>query len=199
MPVQNLYFFLPIRLSLILTKKWNFFKYICCYHNLMFYVKYGIVYLIPFWEVPTRHDQYSKEVSFKMARYDHLGYSPEDAFIRRRMQELPAPALALRTLKILGARTASMIYDSGMVAPYDGGYIVRALLEATDTFGIEVATCIAVLDPDPDLDRILLVRDYVNPFKMPTEGFKFQDDRYTIVIVKRGYGLDIMACKRCLR
>ncbi len=132
-----------------------------------------------------------------MAKYDYMGYCPEDAFIRRTMQEVPAPVLSNRVLEILGARTASMVYD-GDVAPCDGGYIVNALLEATDTFGVEVATCISVLDPDPVLGRIILLRDCLNPFRLPTEGFRFRDSRYIVVIQKRELGLEIFVCKRQL-
>ena len=97
-----------------------------------------------------------------MARFENLGYCPNNAFCNYREYNLPGNPLAM---KILGGRAADMYYPENDKALANDVSIVSAMLGGDGSLGVQLACYLRHVSPSVSLEefRPIRIHDVINP------------------------------------
>lgn len=99
-----------------------------------------------------------------MAKYEQLGYCPHNSFMR-----FTKKSRAQKTVEgLLGKRSVYMVYDKvdHYWEPSDKDSIVNALYGGSAILGIQVATYLDTVAPEPlEENLMIVVHDIINPLQ----------------------------------
>ena len=148
----------------------------------------------------------------------NVGVWPKNTIAGYMAEHQECSSNAQRAFDILGQRVDNLVYDEGVCTFKGDPYVIDAIFGSPDTTGIEIATAIKVLNPvvkpaESDGWVKLSCYDVINPFLIPTirqvnngwdlmddEGydlsFKFEDERFLTVIVKKPDELQLYFWKK---
>ena len=148
----------------------------------------------------------------------NVGVWPKNTIAGYMAEHQECSSNAQRAFDILGQRVDNLVYDEGVCTFKGDPYVIDAIFGSPDTTGIEIATAIKVLNPvvksaESDGWVKLSCYDVINPFQIPTirqvnngwdlmddEGydlsFKFEDERFVTVIVKKPDELQLYFWKK---
>ena len=141
-----------------------------------------------------------------MAMYENEGFCPNNTFTHYALEKGEnVSKLWTRVQEILGDRPGYMVYTNSNVCYYDTCYVVDALMGATSTMGIEIATTLKLFIPKckyAECGKKIVVMDCINPYQIPglyMNGDEFccaedslelfQDDRYVCGVIN---GADVV-------
>ena len=149
---------------------------------------------------------------------NNVGVWPKNTIAGYMAEHQECSSNAQRAFDILGQRVDNLVYDEGVCTFKGDPYVIDAIFGSPDTTGIEIATAIKVLNPvvkpaESDGWVKLSCYDVINPFQIPTirqvnngwdlmddEGydlsFKFEDERFLTVIVKKPDELQLYFWKK---
>ena len=97
-----------------------------------------------------------------MARFENLGYCPNNSFANYREYNLPGNPLAM---EIMGRRTADMYYPSDDKAWTNDVSIVSAMLGGDGSLGVQLACFFRFASPivDDETFKPIRIHDVLNP------------------------------------
>lgn len=114
-----------------------------------------------------------------MAKYESLGYCPNNEFINSSIRGLEEHSSAKSVRETLGSIQAYMVYEEHSFNP-KGCYITEVML-TTEALGLQVATTLKCYIPKcvyPEGDTIVWIKDCIHPGMVT--GTIFEDEKFLV-------------------